>query len=349
MEVSDIKRFGEHRNAFGFLRLLFASLVIVSHVPSLIDGDLRREPLMMLFGTVPLGKLAVDGFFIISGYLILGSYLKLPRAWPYLKKRIARIYPAFLLATLLCVAVAAPLGGAAGSLADPGVWLRSAGRAFALMSPGVPGAFAGTPYPELNGSTWTIAYEFRCYLLVLALGMAGGFSRPFLIPAAAVICLILFKLPEFGWERHLGSTFEHVFGDPRRTLRLTGDFLMGCTFYLYQDRVKYSGKWLAAAAIALIGCMFIPLLAEPALATLGAYLIFGFARWGSTGWLQSVNNKNDVSYGVYLYAWPVTKILTWFWPTMPLVVVGLLTFAIAYALGWLSWHLLEKPVMERLR
>jgi peptidoglycan/LPS O-acetylase OafA/YrhL len=89
--VSEVEHFGRHRNAFGFLRLLFASLVIVSHATELFDGNREREPLTRLFGTISFGDLAVDGFFIISGYLVVGSYLKRPAIGEYLLTQARRL------------------------------------------------------------------------------------------------------------------------------------------------------------------------------------------------------------------------------------------------------------------
>src|SRR5690349_3903397 len=99
---TDARRFGHHRNGFGALRLIFASLVIVSHTPEIIDGDRRNEILTNVFGTISFGELAVFGFFIVSGYLITSSYLSSRSPIDYLLRRVARIYPGFIIAFLIC-------------------------------------------------------------------------------------------------------------------------------------------------------------------------------------------------------------------------------------------------------
>ena len=259
-EGFEIKRLGEHRNAFGFLRLFFASLVIVSHTPELVDGDRHREPLEMATGIMSLGDLAVDGFFIISGYLIVGSYLKRPEIIDYFLRRVARIFPAFIVASLLCVLIVAPIAGA--SLTD----LRaSAGfslvRPLLLQEPWVANTFADNANTQLNGPMWTIAYEFRCYLLVIVLGLCGALRSWRFVLGLAVMLLGLSALtPQaaFDWFDGLTPFSEELIGDAQPGLRLTGMFLMGAVFFLKRGEIELSPKFAGIAAVLLVACFAIP-------------------------------------------------------------------------------------------
>jgi len=85
------------------MRLILAGLVMLSHAPTLIDGDRHRELLTMLFGTQPLGAMAVDGFFLLSGFLIVQSWATDPNLGRFLLKRVLRIYPAFIVASIVSV------------------------------------------------------------------------------------------------------------------------------------------------------------------------------------------------------------------------------------------------------
>ena len=335
-------------NAIGALRLLFASLVIVAHSPEMLDGNLGREPLHMLFGTMSSGALAVDAFFLISGYLIAASFASSGDVVAYFLKRVLRIFPAFAVCTLICVLVVAPLAGAELGKLGPGAWARLAYRLVMLKSPEIDGAFAGMPYPALNGSAWTISYEFRCYILAAVFGVAGLYRRPAAYVALTGVVLLASLALSWPGVAAIATPgwFEALFGEPQQDLRLLSAFMVGTCFWLYRKSLPLSGRWAALATPALIGLMFSPQLAETALVLLGGYILFWVAfkaRWKP---LLVINAKDDISYGIYLYAWPIGALLIWYWRDVPLVALAVLTFVGAAACGAVSWFAIEQPALK---
>jgi peptidoglycan/LPS O-acetylase OafA/YrhL len=139
----------DRNNNFGFLRLLFAGLVIVSHSPELVDGNRSRELLTRLFGTLSFGEIAVDGFFLISGYLITQSYMRTESTIAYLSKRVLRIVPAYAVSFLLCAFLIAPFAGGAEVLTPHGA-ANVLSQMPTLSQPFVPGVFAGLHYELLQ-------------------------------------------------------------------------------------------------------------------------------------------------------------------------------------------------------
>ena len=336
------------RNAFGFLRLFFASLVIVSHTPEMVDGTREREPLTLLFGTISFGDLAVDAFFIISGYLITASFLSRPQIVPYLWRRIGRIYPGFLVATFVSLFIVAPLAGT-----TPESLLQWSGRSIArivfLKMPYLPDVFLDNPLTLLNGPMWTIAYEFRCYLLVIALALAGLFRSPGLVAlASAAMLSAAVLLPEPVFEA-VDSIFPHstfIFGRLEETLRLTGMFLAGSFFLLRPALIPRGPATLGACAAGLLACLSQPMLAGIGVAVFGAALIFGVAFGGQGRLIDRINVRSDISYGAYLYAWPFEQLLIAHFPQLSLVELCLATLAFALAAGWLSWTLVERRALQ---
>lgn len=340
-----------HGNAFGVLRLVLAALVIVSHSAEMLDGNRSRELLTQAFGTISFGEFAVDGFFIVSGYLVTASFVRRPKIFSYLWRRVIRIYPGFLAATLVCILLVAPLGGVDITRITPAGWKKLAIRALTLEPVNIRGVFAGQPYASLNSAMWTIAYEFRCYLLVLILGVTRVLKLRWAVAGLAVACLLVPVVVPVPMLRAIkaDSAAQVILVDPRIAARLVGAFLAGACFFLFGRGPKPTLLTVGAALATLcVGLCFKPT-AEPAVAIFGGYLIFAIAFQTRWPWLNRINDRDDVSYGLYLYAWPVAMLLIRYWAGISLGALMLATLAGALALGAASWFGVEKPVLARFR
>jgi len=335
-------------NNFGLLRLTFAFFVIVSHSSELIDGDRSREPFTRLFGTISLGDLGVDGFFLVSGYLITQSFETSRTVWAYIWKRVLRIYPGFIAASLVCLIFVAPFSGVDLTAVPGDEWVKSLFRMILLSPPVLPGAFSGQPHAALNGSMWTIVYEFRCYVLIAILGLLSVFRRRFLLLIISIL-LVLAAAAFLSIDLNPQGILYGLFGTARESLRFISLFLFGAVFYLYRDKVRYPNMWAMIAAAFLIASLFNARAAALAIPTFGGFLIFWFAFLPNTPRLNAINRSTDISYGTYLYAWPVQMLLVEFIPDIsPMSVLVSATF-FSVVLAFLSWYLVEKPFLPLKR
>lgn len=320
-------------NNFNLLRLILALLVILSHSPELIDGNRNREILTRLFGSISFGELAVDLFFLLSGYLIMQSWALQPNAWTFLKKRILRIYPGFLVASVISAFVVGPLGADTVQYFANFDLLSFATSAFMLEVPAVPHVFAGQPYPAVNGALWTISREFTCYLLVLFLGACGILRWRHAWLTLAVLATAAFGI------------LKAVNGDISYILRLSVFFFSGGCFYIYRDIIPMNGRLAALCVLPLTIGLFSWRGAELGLATFGAYIVLYLAQKHSTV-LSRFNRLPDTSYGIYLYGWPTQKLLIWYIPGISPWIVFFIASLISIFLGYLSWNLVEKPMLR---
>ncbi len=91
--------------------------------------------------------------------------------------------------------------------------------------------------------------------------------------------------------------------------------------------------------------MFSPQLAESAFILCGGYLIFALALCGTGSRLFAWTNRTDISYGVYLYAWPIQTFMVWSLPGVSPWTICATTIMLASLLGYASWTLIEKPAL----
>jgi len=272
---------------------------------------------------------------------------------PYLARRVLRIYPAFNVSYLLTAFALGPLVHAQPMTALAGTF----GRLVMLMPPpAYPGQLPGVRfYPLLNGAMWTIAIEFRCYLLIALLWSIGLLSkrRVVLAMAAAALALSVIATATPVHTRLINagsySAIVAIFGQPVGLPRLFAAFLIGSSFYLYREVLieRVSAPLAGAAVVVAAGFMLSSIhFAEAGLMTFGAVALFWLSFKANLGLMQTVNDRWDISYGVYLYGWPLATYIRYLDPEVSAWELALQALSLAYIFATVSWLLVEKPTKD---
>jgi peptidoglycan/LPS O-acetylase OafA/YrhL len=330
--ISD--RFSQRKNSLNFLRLFFAATVIVTHAWQTAGYGLGPA-----IAGKPVGYWAVMGFFAISGYLITKSRLKYDFK-VFLVHRVLRIYPAYLVCLLAITFAFAPLSTEWGPGAEH--WRSAAtfiGKNLFLKSyqEGISSTLIHTPSgsPAWDISLWTLFYEFSCYIAIgILLAAAAKYHRPLVI-AAFLVTAAVASFNRVPYAGVAGSAIE-------RFVWLAPFFFAGSLMALYGKRIPLNG-YLGAVLLVLV-----PIGAElnlaPALSALpAAYLVL---LLGVILPLSRIGGVNDISYGTYIYAFPVQQIMNELGANhLPIGVSLALAVAVTMPIAAASWFFVEKPIL----
>ncbi|KRF27839.1 acyltransferase [Phycicoccus sp. Soil802] len=314
-------------NALNALRLLFAVLVIASHSFALTG---RHEP---SYVGVPLGGWAVAGFFAISGYLISRARLHTDLA-TFLLRRGRRIYPAFWTCCAVIAFCFSPLAAhLTGSPYDP---RTGAGYVVLNATTSMQQVIIGTETfgapPTLimwNGSAWTLAFEITCYLIIGAALTVTLVRKHHIIAAVCAYAI--------------GGTTAIVTDSQQGLAWFVALFAAG---WIVSTRSRQLTATKATTAIALLFALGAAQI-HPVLAALPlSYAVLGAGALLPSRWFTT----NDISYGTYLYGWPIQQLLL----IAELDELGLFVFiaaaiSLSLAAGAVSWFLLERRCLPKRR
>ncbi|WP_340387741.1 acyltransferase [Paenibacillus sp. FSL E2-0151] len=331
-------------NYFDLIRVVAAILVIFSHAYPL-SGDGSGEPLSRFSnGQINFGNLAVFIFFVISGLLITQSYLHSNNLIVFLKSRLLRIFPGLMGVLLFSVFIIGPIVTEL-PLAD---YFTSGGiveylKAVFLfpMQWNLPGVFESNVYKGVvNGSLWTIPFEFICYLLVGLLGFLGILRYKYVV---LLFSLILYYFYTFGDS--LLANSGHLFGMEIKTLiELSVYFMAGSIVYLFKDVIIIK-KEMAMLSLSLLLISFFNGGFKPVFVIAGTYLILYIAYLPKSR-AHVLTQYGDFSYGLYLYAFPVQQMVTYFYGGSTYVWLNfLISVPITYILAVISWYVIEKRAL----
>lgn len=341
---------------FDLLRLLFSLSVVYMHSVRILDGDNHREILQRLFGIRALmgygsGDLAVDGFLAMSGYFAVGAWNRSGGLANYLRNRALRIYPGFVAASLLSQTLFVVL---ATGVVVPWIHEISLARRvweLALLQfptahfPFHAGAWFLRDLPPVNAPLWVIAHEARCYLLTAAVGcLAARFGSRWTLRAWWVLFAAALFLIASGLTIPRFPGYVLVIDNQTYCLRFTACFAAGCLFFLHQDRLLGLEKTIPVTALLFAACLaresWLPL----AIPTLLAVLVLQVGTSPTlSAWLPRL--EIDLSYGIFLYSWPVQIALLRRFPDLGLWLFPL-SALVAAGLSWASLVAVERPFLR---
>lgn len=342
-------------NNFNLLRFVAATLVLVSHSFALAIGTGDVEPLRDTIG-MSWGNIAVDVFFITSGFLIAGSFYARNNLIAFVWARLLRIYPGCFVAVLFCTLVVGaiytelPL---ANFLTEAETWLFTIKNATLIfgIEYRLPGVFESNPYQfAVNGSLWTLPYELKMYILLALLAvllnrykerLGDRFVKLF-FPLAAIFALTIHILIEFGVIGFPGFLYRLF---TPKFIQLFSMFFIGTSFYIWRHSIPLSHSVAGIFSVLLLAATINHDLFLVVYTIVLPYLVF-YLAYLPKGFVRKFNQYGDYSYGIYIYAFPVQQALAASFVGIDVITMIWASFLGTFLLSYLSWHFVEKQCLS---
>lgn len=327
-------------NNISLLRLLFAYSVALSHAAVLLGGDN-----FLLLRKILNSEAAVQGFFILSGGLVVSSYERLRDPALFYRRRLARIFPAYAVAVLIFATL-----GVGDALLSGGVILpeQIAGYLAAnlvtlnFLHPEIAGVFSANPFATVNGALWSIKVELMFYAVVPILVL--------LIQKIGLKWILVLMLVAGGlWWPVLQLLFGMYEREPSLSLyfQLPGQvhfFALGIAMFAHAQGRLSAGAFGAMIAL-LLGLFAVSGNATQVERVL-VLMVFILAVTRLPQ-LPFIGNKNDFSYGIYLAHFPAIQLLIANGAAeLPVIAYFATVSVFAFAYGWFSWNVIERPSMR---
>lgn len=338
---SDLKR---NINNFDFLRFLFALFVVVSHAYALSGTPENVNWLCLITANqFNFSQLGLNGFFVISGYFIFQSLQHSNSLVEYFKKRFLRLFPALFMLLMLSVLMIPFIYSGTTPLLQNASFCTY--LPFNLSLYGfqgvVKGVFDTNRYHAINGSLWTIRYEFSLYVGLSLLFFIKGYKR-----ITMSLLVLVFGLFYIGYNFYLsslgGASLFNLVGI--HVLNL-GTFFIGGSVLASLDfkNWKYRNQIGVIALLLLVIAVYFGyydimkhVLFSISILAIGFFPLPVLSSFGKLG---------DSSYGIYIYSFPIQQTLVSFFK-MNTDTLMITSIALSIGFGYLSWHLIEKKALK---
>lgn len=336
-----IKNDFTRNNNFNLLRIYLSLSVVFYHC-----YELSQKAALNFVNTWFNGERAVEAFFIISGYLIIKSYYRCASISEFLKKRILRIYPAYFVVIVLCV-----IAGAVFTTLPAAAYFTSAQlyKYIAVnvvflnfLQPTLPGVFSNNFLSTVNGSLWTLKIEVAYYFLVPLIAVLRTKINVHLLYGLIFISSLIYFL---GMKQLFSNTNNQMYLFLSR--QITGQlfyFIAGAWLAELEKKSWFItiAKWAGIPCIIAIFFPF-PISVECVLLAIAVYFCACIA--------PSINfryKQHDISYGLYIYHFPVIQVLVSCGLYNSSVFLGFTySVIITFLLAVFSWFFVERPFITK--
>ncbi len=331
-------------NNFNLIRILAALAVLVTHSFALIYGTAEAEPFRGSLG-ITLGTIAVDVFFITSGFLVTASLLNRQNTIEFIWARFLRIFPAMFVMLILTVF---GLGLVFTSIpwqdylshSQTWIYFVKCATLIAGVEYNLPGIFENNPWKNaVNGSLWTMPYEVRMYSILAVFWVALGVFPRFRAKTLTWVILICSLIAGF-----LVIGIHFTSGQENQFVRLFFMFFTGASFFILKEHIVLSRRIFWFFLISLCFSMFSKNAFFVIYLITIAYCLF-YISYIPSGIIRKYNQLGDYSYGLYIYAFPVQQSIMALFPETTVITMILFSLPIALSLAALSWHLLERKAL----
>lgn len=332
-------------NNFNLIRMVAALAVLVTHSFALAIGTGEAEPFRQSLG-MTIGSIAVDVFFVTSGFLVTASLLTRQNTIEFIWARILRIAPALLV--MLCLTVFG-LGIYFTTLPIPSYLSDSKTYLYFLkcatlitgVSYQLPGVFDGNPYKSpVNGSLWSLPFEVKMYAILAVAWVALRVTQCNRLRAIKVAILAGACIAgSLVIARHFYPPAKGEFTN------LFYLFFSGAAFYVLKQNILLS-RW--------VFWLFFVALLSSALANKDAFFVVYkltiayvllYIAYIPSGWIRKYNRLGDYSYGVYIYAFPVQQSIAALIPGVSVLSMIMISAATTIFFAVLSWHIIEQRAL----
>jgi peptidoglycan/LPS O-acetylase OafA/YrhL len=320
-------------NNLDLFRLIAACMVIYGHAFALAPGGSTQDFVGSTLGFDYSGSLAVKIFFFLSGLVVTNSLIEKGDPLRFVIARVFRIWPAFLVVVTASALILGPLMSnlpPSDYFGHPDTFRYIRRNALMNIQFMLPGVFEDNPYKgAVNGSLWSIPLEVGAYIVLLGLFMLGVLKSRLL----ALGIFLLIALDPLVGNRLLFTWL----GEPELKL-LPPCFAFGAILALYKDHIRVDAR-------AILGAWLLYYLFRHSAHNFYffyAALFLSIVHLATTTTALRLRPKADISYGVYLWGFPVQQVMAHHFAAHGVVANQLLSLGVTLLLGLASWHLVEK-------